>query len=121
MTGGDPFAHDDAAYVLGLLPLPERAAFERHLADCPACQARVDQLADMPGLLATLEPEDADALLRDDEPPDAPAEVSPATGRGGGRRIRRGLLAAAAGLAAAAALVTALVVTHDNGAGNSTA
>jgi anti-sigma-K factor RskA len=32
------------AYVLGALDESERAAFEEHLADCPACREEVDQL-----------------------------------------------------------------------------
>lgn len=123
VTGGDRFAHDDAAYVLGLLPPRERAAFERHLADCPACRARVDALSGMPGLLATLRPEDADLLLAAheptaDEPGDEPAAVAAAPDRhAGGRGIRRRVLATAAGLSAAAALLVALVITPGGGDG----
>ena len=37
--------HDaTAAYLLGALDETERAAFEEHLAGCPACRAEVDQL-----------------------------------------------------------------------------
>jgi anti-sigma-K factor RskA len=37
--------HDaTGAYVLGALDEDERAAFEEHLAGCPACRAEVDQL-----------------------------------------------------------------------------
>jgi len=38
--------HDaTAAYLLGALDEAERAAFEEHLAGCPACREEVDQLA----------------------------------------------------------------------------
>jgi anti-sigma-K factor RskA len=52
VTTTDPFAYDDAAYVLGALSSDERAAFERHLATCPECTARVRELASLPALLA---------------------------------------------------------------------
>src|SRR5215211_8075479 len=38
------------AYVLGALDQTERAAFEEHLAGCPACREEVDQL--LPAALA---------------------------------------------------------------------
>ena len=50
----DPFVHDDAAYVLGLLDAAERAAFEQHLGSCSACRARVAEIAAMPDLLASV-------------------------------------------------------------------
>ena len=46
-----PFAHDDAAYVLGSLSPGERLDFERHLAGCAECARSVRALAGMPGLL----------------------------------------------------------------------
>ena len=52
MTTVDPFAHDDAAYVLGALSSDERAAFERHLESCRQCTERVRELSSMPTLLA---------------------------------------------------------------------
>lgn len=61
MTGrADPFEHDDASYVLGLLTDAERAAFEVHLATCAACTERVRQLAAMPRALAGLTEDDFD-------------------------------------------------------------
>jgi len=60
----DPFAHDDAAYVLGALAPAERRAFEEHLAECAACTRAVRDLAGLPGLLSQVgesaftEPED---------------------------------------------------------------
>ncbi|WP_353649970.1 zf-HC2 domain-containing protein [Nakamurella sp. A5-74] len=43
---------DSAEYVLGLLPVGERAAFSDHLSECPDCQARVGELAELLPLLA---------------------------------------------------------------------
>jgi hypothetical protein len=54
----DPFAHDDAAYVLGALSPAQRRAFEEHLETCTSCARSVRDLAGMPGLLAGL-PEEA--------------------------------------------------------------
>jgi hypothetical protein len=53
------FAFDDGAYVLGALSPAERAAFEQHLAGCPACREAVAQLAVLPGLLRRLGPQEA--------------------------------------------------------------
>lgn len=55
MSGCD-FAHDDGAYVLGALSPAERAAYERHLAGCPACRTAVAEIAVLPGLLGRLDP-----------------------------------------------------------------
>ncbi|QUQ68452.1 anti-sigma factor family protein [Kutzneria sp. CA-103260] len=42
---------DVAAYVLGALDESENAAFERHLATCPRCQAELNELSGLPSLL----------------------------------------------------------------------
>jgi hypothetical protein len=47
----DPFAEDDAAYVMGALSDEQRRAFEAHLADCPACTTSVAELSGMTALL----------------------------------------------------------------------
>lgn len=47
----DPFAHLDAAYILGALEDAERAGYEAHLAGCPACTSRVSELRALPALL----------------------------------------------------------------------
>lgn len=52
-SGGDPFEHDDAAYVLGALDDSGRTAFEVHLAGCAACTARVAALQRVTGALAS--------------------------------------------------------------------
>jgi hypothetical protein len=55
-------AYDDGAYVLGALSPSERAAFERHLADCSACREAVANVAVLPGLLGRLSSADAAAV-----------------------------------------------------------
>jgi hypothetical protein len=50
------YAHEDGAYVLGALSPTERAAYERHLAGCPACREAVGEIAVLPGLLGRLDP-----------------------------------------------------------------
>ncbi|HEU4424838.1 MAG TPA: zf-HC2 domain-containing protein [Pilimelia sp.] len=57
------YAHDDGAYVLGALSPAERAAFERHMADCLACREAVAEIAVIPGLLGRLDPVAARQLL----------------------------------------------------------
>ncbi len=107
MTKVDPFAHDDAAYVLGALSSDERAAFERHLETCPECSERVRELAAMPALLASV-PASAYA----DEQDDPPTNLLPhllARVRFEQRR-RRWLTGGLAGLAAACLVALAVVV-----------
>ncbi|MCX5402023.1 anti-sigma factor [Streptomyces sp. NBC_00102] len=48
--GDDPHL-DVGAYVLHALPPDEEAAFENHLAGCPACRREVEELAATAGLL----------------------------------------------------------------------
>lgn len=111
MTGPDPFRHDDAAYVMGVLDDAERVAFERHLQDCPQCRARVDQARATLGLLAGVaEPEPA---------PPLPDTLLPGLLRSAARerRRRRGLVGGLAGVAAACAV--ALVVLLWPAAGSS--
>jgi hypothetical protein len=105
----DPYLHLDAAYVLDALEPGERAEFEAHLATCPQCRARVDELVPLPGLLAGL-PEDAfrgDSELIDEPVPDT---LLPGLLRRGRRerQRRRGLTAVLT--AVAAACLIALVV-----------
>jgi anti-sigma factor RsiW len=114
MNPDDRFAHDDAAYVLGLLSGPQRAAFEQHLAGCGDCADRVAALAPTASALAGLGPADWAAL---EEPaPPVPEDVLPRllrTVRRRRTRLRIGL--AAAGTAAAAAIAALLVVLGTGG------
>jgi hypothetical protein len=60
---------DVAAYVLGALDEPDVAAFERHLAACPRCQAELDELSGLPSLLDQVRDSGLLAdLLSDDAP-----------------------------------------------------
>ncbi len=109
MTGPDPYADWDAAYVLGALSAADRTDYEAHLAECPSCRDAVAALAGMPGLLAKVPYDEVLGLEPPEggwpEPPaslmpELPAgESAPATAR---RTARRGWLV---GVAAAAALV----------------
>jgi Putative zinc-finger len=58
---------DVGAYALGLLEAADRQAFEEHLEGCPACQAELDELSEMKGLLTGIDPVDTPA----DEPTQA--------------------------------------------------
>jgi hypothetical protein len=66
------YAHDDGAYVLGALSPSERAAYERHLADCSSCREAVAEIAVLPGLLGRLDPAAARQLLGPMTAGDAP-------------------------------------------------
>jgi anti-sigma factor RsiW len=106
------------AYAIDALDDLERAAFERHLAECPACQSEVAGLREASAMIGSTVPVQPSAGLRDRVladiatvrplPPavDRPAAAAP------GRRTRfrpRALLAAAAAviaLGAGAAAIT---------------
>jgi hypothetical protein len=98
-TTHDEFAEWDAAYVLGALSASERAAYERHLAQCATCAEAVGGLAVLPGLLGRVSPENVPA---DDEPPTPPADLetrtraAAVTELSAHRRRRRNTLIAAA-------------------------
>lgn len=102
----------DAAYVLGALSPADRPAYEDHLRGCDACQASVQRLAGLPGLLALTS---ADAV--DDPGPPVPETLLPsliARVRSAQRRRRwatGGLLAAAA---AAVLVVSGVLIVHEN-------
>ncbi|GAA2028324.1 zf-HC2 domain-containing protein [Agromyces tropicus] len=119
----------DAAYVLGALTPVDRRAYEAHLDGCERCRAAVAELAPMPGLLARLDAEAAEAVGGADaaarpgtDPvagPEAPAVPAPAIARTGAppariggagpRRVR--LLAAIAASVLLVAAVVAGIVT----------
>jgi len=103
--GPDRFVHDDAPYVLGMLSADERAAFEQHLSGCAECAARVAEIADLPGLLATVPPDEID-----DE---VPATLLPGLLRRAGveRRRRNWLTAGLAGVAAACLIALAIAMS----------
>lgn len=79
------FAHDDGAYVLGALAPAERAAYERHLAGCAACQQAVAEIAVLPGLLGRLDPAGLEQFL----PPPAESTRMPELLAAAGERRRR--------------------------------
>ena len=119
----DPFRHDDAAYVLGALDPADRDAFEAHLATCPACAARVAEIADLPALLSGIDRAQVlDAVL--EETPALPDTVLPRLVREVRRERSRRRWYAVAGAAAAAAVaasITAAVVTASGGTSRGTA
>lgn len=75
--GGDQYAEWDAAYVLGALSPTDRRAYERHLAECAACRSAVAELAGLPGLLGTLTPAHAEALVAEAPGSEAPGAAAP--------------------------------------------
>ena len=99
-----PFAHDDAAYVLGALSPADRLEFERHLPSCDDCTRAVQELAGLPGLLGRV---DATVLEHPQVDEPVPHTLLPALSREVVRRGRRRTLAAA-GVAAAVVAVVAV-------------
>ena len=94
-----PFAHDDAAYVLGALSPVERLDFERHLGGCDDCTRAVRELAGLPGLLRRVE-----ASVQEHPPVDEPVpDTLLPTWSHEVRRARRRRTCAAAGSAAVVA------------------
>ncbi|MEU2172847.1 zf-HC2 domain-containing protein [Nocardia sp. NPDC019219] len=70
----DDYSTWDAPYVLGSLTREERLQYESHLADCPDCRAAVAELAGLPGMLALVDTDIANAMI---EPPAHPGEPAP--------------------------------------------
>ncbi|MDG4795335.1 zf-HC2 domain-containing protein [Micromonospora sp. WMMD1082] len=96
------FAYDDGAYVLGALSPTDRAAYERHLVDCPACQQSVSEIAVLPGLLGRLDPASLEQFLPPPENPRVPELLGAARDRRRRERQANRLRYAVTGLAAAA-------------------
>ncbi|WP_158892158.1 anti-sigma factor family protein [Amycolatopsis anabasis] len=99
----DPFAHQDAAYVLGALSPEDRAAFEQHLRECPDCARSVQELAGLPGLLGQVTPE----MVAPEEP--SPDLLPSLLGRIRKARLRQRMALAGTGIVALAASAAAVV------------
>lgn len=120
MTAADPFAHSDGAYVLGALDDEDRRAFEEHLASCPDCRARVDDLRGTAAMLALLPRSEAELSAADAVPEPMPDTLLPGLlRRAQGERRRRRWLTAAAGAVAAACLIALAIVLWPGGGSSS--
>jgi Putative zinc-finger len=97
----DPFAHDDAAYVLDALEPGEREAFERHLVTCAECFERVQQARSLLPALASVPPAALDPL---------PETLLPGLLRRAAAERRRRRIGWSALAAAVAACIAALTV-----------
>lgn len=103
---------DSGVYVLGALPPAQRVSFERHMATCAECQAEVNDLAVLPGLLGRL---DEQAVVASSAP-HPPAVVAGAVREVRKQRRGRRVLAVAAGFAIAClALVVGLAMPQLGG------
>lgn len=107
MTGRDtgPCEMREAlgGYLLGALDAEEAARVAEHLAECPRCRAEYDELSELPGLLGTVTPDEAERGVA--EPSETGLHRLLARvrrqRRGDRRRRRIGLVAAAAALVVA--------------------
>ncbi|WP_340537789.1 anti-sigma factor family protein [Nocardioides sp. GXZ039] len=102
---GCEYSYLDGVYVLGALGARERAEYERHLPDCPACSAGLRDLAGLPGLLGRVDPDAVEQLPPVEPLPDTllPAVLARARRSQGRRRT------VVASIVAAAAVLIALV------------
>lgn len=102
----DPFAMYDGAYVMGALSDTERRAFEAHLAECDECAAAVDELRDLPAMLATV----PESVLADETPP---LTLLPALQQRARRQVRRRrwIVGGIATAAAACVIAVSIVLT----------
>ncbi|MFC9786726.1 anti-sigma factor family protein [Rhodococcus sp. NPDC127528] len=118
----DPYAHWDAAYVLGSLSAADRDEFEHHLATCVRCSVAVAEVAGMPALLAKV-PVDTALELGSapaaDEPPEDLLPKLIERARPPRRRARYAVLVAAAVAVVAAAVGVGVAVLPSQGEGPS--
>lgn len=115
MTQGEPgcrdFEADLSAWIDGELPAPRRAAVGAHLAGCPACAARVEELRAVDRALRALPSPTAGAELRERLAGRLSAgREAPGVRRPPARARRRLAPALALPLAAAAALALYLAL-----------
>jgi hypothetical protein len=111
----DPYTQLDGAYVLGALDDAELAEFEAHLATCPECRDRVEELRPIVGLLA-----DVRANGPELDPGPMPDTLLPGLLRRAGQeqRRRRWLTAAIGGVAAACLIALAVLVWPTSSSSN---
>jgi hypothetical protein len=113
----DPFAHYDAAYVLGALDAADRSAYEAHLMTCPGCRADVAEARAVLPLLAGLD----ESLFAGPDETVTPSEPVPDTLLPGllraaqKERTRRRTVTGALGLIAAACVAALIVVLLPSG------
>jgi hypothetical protein len=110
--GADPYAHWDAAYVLGALSSAERREYEAHLSGCKACRTGAGDLSGVPALLGMLSRDDLAVI---DEPGPQPPPMRAGLlddllNRVHRRRRRMRLLGWTASAVAAALVAVALVI-----------
>lgn len=100
MSDCDALRHDLGGYVLGGLEPRERQTLEQHLGTCPVCARELDELANLPALLA----------LAAQAPPTPPGRLRERVlARAVARRVRRRWAVAAAAAVVLAAVFGGLI------------
>jgi len=112
VSASDDYALWDAAYVFGSLTDADRREYEAHLRGCPSCRQSVDELSDMPAMLAQLTPEEFAAIDdgASDAPPLNPHVLTSLVATVNSRRRKARLVTSGAALIAAAAVVIGVLV-----------
>ncbi|MFI5509316.1 anti-sigma factor family protein [Mycobacterium sp. NPDC051804] len=106
----DRYATWDAAYVLGSLSDDERGEYEAHLQTCPRCRAAVEELGEIPPLLAKLDKADVESLDGEQFAPLRPQMLDSLLRRVNASRRRSRWMTTVALTAAAAVLAIGLVL-----------
>ncbi len=100
-----PHLVDSGVYVLGALAPAQRIAFEQHMATCSECQAEVNDLAVLPGLLGRLDEASVVSIAEMPAPSVLPSVLAKVHRQRRGRRVLAG---AGATVVVALALVAGL-------------
>ncbi len=113
------FRHTAGPYLLGTLDEAERAAYQKHLAICPACRADVDHMRPVVAMLDAVPSDDIEAMEATHTR--VPDTLLPGLLERAARRSRRRRLAFAGMAALAAAAIVALAVVIGIGGPSSQA
>ena len=115
-TEHDEIRREIGSYLLGALDPADRAAFQIHLQDCPACRDELASYAGLPGLMSRLSVAEVTQPAGPPPPSLLPRMLAAAQAerRHGATRLRRWRVGTAAAVAVAAAAVAGVVFLPDS-------